>query len=121
MSELVSSARIAEITGFTVRWVQEHAGKGDIPGAVKLCGGWRFDEAMVRGWIRSSNPREKTWHPSIKEAKRGGAGSHIRDTKAALHLKQLLGMSPTSGSPNGSRKQKRPTGETAQGKHTTTP
>lgn len=38
MSRLVSSARIAEITGFSQRWVRNMATAGEIPSAVKLGG-----------------------------------------------------------------------------------
>ncbi len=52
--ELVTSARVAELTGYSVAWVTAQARAGDIPGAVRLTerADWRFDEAAVKRWIK---------------------------------------------------------------------
>ncbi len=52
--ELVTSARVAEITGYSVAWVTAQARAGNIPGAMRLTerADWRFDETAVKRWIK---------------------------------------------------------------------
>lgn len=77
--KLVPSKRIAEITSTSIRWVQSHAASGDIPGAYRLLGQWRFDENKVLAWIASCE--QQPWHPRTSKV-----------LKAEIRLKKRLNL-----------------------------
>ena len=89
---MIGTARVAEITGFTIRWVQMHA--REIPSAVQYFEGgeWRFDEAAVRMWKDEKAKKATAWRTSIKEAKRGGGASITRPSNSANRLRQILNL-----------------------------
>lgn len=49
--ERVGAAEAAAITGMPMRSVQALAAEGRIPGAARLGGRWKFDEARLRAWL----------------------------------------------------------------------
>ena len=63
---------VAEITGFTTRWVREKAAAGKIPGAIQVEAGsdWRFDRKRFLKWW---NSKERAPSPSAYEVRSRGA------------------------------------------------
>lgn len=82
---MAPTRRIAEITGFSMRWVQKHA--EGLLGGVKLGGHWRFDEAKIRAWIQRRET--KPCHSTSAEIS-GGTGSSFKAGQFENRLDRLL-------------------------------
>ena len=80
---------IAEITGFTTRWVREKAAAGKIPGAIQVEAGsdWRFDRKRFLKWW---NSKERMPSPSAYEVRRRGAAPSRGARPSANPLEQAL-------------------------------
>ena len=80
---------IAEITGFTTRWVREKAAAGKIPGAIQVEAGsdWRFDRKRFLKWW---NSKERAPSPSAYEVRSRGSASSGRPSPPADVLEQAV-------------------------------
>ena len=80
---------IAEITGFTTRWVREKAAAGKIPGAIQVEAGsdWRFDRKRFLKWW---NSKERAPCQSTFAVKSGGSASSGRARPSGDPLEQAL-------------------------------
>ena len=80
---------IAEITGFTTRWVREKAAAGKIPGAIQVEAGsdWRFDAKRFFKWW---NSKERAPCQRTVAVKYGGFGSNGRMRPSGDPLEQAL-------------------------------
>ncbi len=80
---------IAEITGFTTRWVREKAAAGKIPGAIQVEAGsdWRFDRKRFFKWW---NSKERAPSPSAYEVRSRGSASSGRMRPSGNPLEQAL-------------------------------
>ena len=80
---------IAEITGFTTRWVREKAAAGKIPGAIQVEAGsdWRFDRKRFLKWWNSKEraPCQRTF-----AVRSGGSGSNGSARPSGDPLEQAL-------------------------------
>ena len=83
---------IAEITGFTTRWVREKAAAGKIPGAIQVEAGsdWRFDRKKFLKWW---NSKERAPSPSAYEIRSRGSASSGRARPPADVLEQAVAAS----------------------------
>ena len=80
---------IAEITGFTTRWVREKAAAGKIPGAIQVEAGseWRFDRKRFFKWW---NSKERQPSPSAYEVRSRGSASSGRARPSGSRLEQVI-------------------------------
>ena len=80
---------IAEITGFTTRWVREKAAAGKIPGAIQVEAGsdWRFDRKKFLRWW---NSKERQPSPSAYEVRSRGSGPNRTARPPADVLEQAV-------------------------------
>ena len=80
---------IAEITGFTTRWVREKAAAGKIPGAIQVEAGsdWRFDRKKFLRWW---NSKERQPSPSAYEVRSRGAAFSGRARPPLDTLEQAI-------------------------------
>ena len=101
MSERIRSAKVAEITGLSYRWVQKMAPY--IPSAVQFGRTWTFRGDAVRAWIRRKE--EETWQKATStaagRAKSGGVSSASRMTDIDKAYEELLRTKRRSGSRTG--------------------
>jgi len=91
----MNSKEVAKLTGYSVRWVNIMAGRGEIPGAhqIREFSHWKFDGNKVRLWWASKERREQ-WRPSINVGKYTGDVSSISITSSAEALEQFLNGKP---------------------------
>ncbi len=92
--ELVTSARVAEITGYSVAWVTAQARAGNIPGAMRLTerADWRFDETAVKRWIKRQEVQ-----PGAVVTDRAGSGGGRYSAEPSFGVEayeRLFGLSP---------------------------
>jgi predicted DNA-binding transcriptional regulator AlpA len=85
---LVTAERIAKVSGLSLDWVRKHARLGTFPGAFKLGGVWRFDEARFLRWLEQ---REQKPCQSTNGEKPGGYDSNGGAGKLDARLKRLYG------------------------------
>ncbi len=80
---------IAEITGFTTRWIREKAAAGKIPGAIQVEAGSdrRFDRKRFLKWW---NSKERAPSPSAYEVRSRGASSSGKARPPADVLEQAV-------------------------------
>lgn len=57
-SQMLTTRQVAERLNVAPSTVSAHAGSGDIPGAAKVFGRWRFDEQWLEAWIASKAARD---------------------------------------------------------------
>ena len=85
----LDSAAVAEITGFTPRWVRQKAAAGKIPGAKQVDEGgeWRFDAKRFLKWW---NSKEKAPCQRTYGVRSGGFASNGRMRPSGDPLEQAL-------------------------------
>ncbi len=85
----LDSAAVAEITGFTPRWVRHKAAAGKIPGAKQVDDGgeWRFDRKRFLKW---RNSKERAPSPSAYEIRSRGSAPSGRARPPADVLEQAV-------------------------------
>ena len=85
----LDSNAVAEITGFTPRWVRQKAAAGTIPGAIQVDAGgeWRFDRKRFFKWWNSKEraPCQRTYG-----VRSGGSGSNGRMRPSGNPLEQAV-------------------------------
>lgn len=57
---MLTTRDVAKRLGYTTAVVSRRAKDGDIPGAVKVFGEWRFDPEAFEAWVSSQVPVD-TW------------------------------------------------------------
>lgn len=100
MSERCRSRRVAELTGWSIRTVQEKAAAGEVPSAARPDDDshWTYDEAIIRIWIRS-------WRGGACRTTSKGGDRAVRGTPASRSevvgyeeaYEQLLSQRPSVG------------------------
>src|SRR5271166_2944564 len=101
--ERVRPPEVANMTGLSVRKVQELSAAGRIPGAAKLGGVWTYDPEQVRKWIKQRE--RQTWRgdsPSIATsatASSGDVSSSVAESIDVAFSHLIPGKRP-----NGSRR-----------------
>ncbi len=110
MAERVRAARIAEITGLSLRGIQAMAAKGIIPSAAKIGSIWTFDEASVRLWVQEkeatpcvTNAGASPRKTSIGETGLPMAGWKLPAASTAAAYERLILKKRPEGSQSGSR------------------
>ena len=88
----LDSTAVAEITGFTSRWVRQKAAAGTIPGAIQVDdrGEWRFDRKRFFKWW---NSKEKTPCQRTYGVRSGGSGFKRTTRPSGNPLEQALAAS----------------------------
>lgn len=77
-AERIAPRKAAAICGLSTKTLVKHARLGKIPGAAELLPGiWRFDEYVLRGWIRRREAacQGTEGQTSTSAARHGGAAS----------------------------------------------
>jgi len=80
----------AEKTGFSARWIQERAKRGEIPGTIKAGSHYRIDVQKFWHWWRAQEVRK--WQVSIKEERSGGGAVERAAKSSGSRLRQILNM-----------------------------
>ncbi len=85
----LDSNAVAEITGFTPRWVRQKAAAGTIPGAIQVDAGgeWRFDRQRFFRWW---NSKERAPCQRIYGVRSGGSASNGRMRPSGSRLEQVI-------------------------------
>ncbi len=88
----LDSNAVAEITGFTPRWVRQKAAAGKIPGAIQVDDGgeWRFDAKRFMKWW---NSKEKAPCQRTYGVRSGGFASNGKARQSGDPLEQALAAS----------------------------
>ena len=108
----VSAERVAEMTGFTSAWVRKQSRLGNVPGACKLAGEWRYDEDRIRHWIERA---ERQACRSISAVPFGGLDLSGAAKKSAGRLDQLYGVKQKRSSGRSARNSQPSTGAASPG------
>ena len=92
----VKAANVARMTGHSTRWVTNKAAAGEIPSAFQFSdgGGWCFEEAMVRRWLKRMQRRPA--FTDVGAAPNGDAYRSV-DAIAGDHLRRLLRLLSDGG------------------------
>ncbi len=92
MDKPLDTKAVAEITGFTTRWVREKAAAGQIPGARQVEAGsdWRFDKRKLLKWW---NSKEVPPRPSDYAVRSRGPASSREARRPSDTLEQALAAS----------------------------
>lgn len=61
---MLTTRQVADRLGLATHTVSDRAAAGDIPGASKIFGRWRFDPDTFEGWIASQATRDPWAAPS---------------------------------------------------------
>ena len=85
----IQSRAAADMTGLSVRAIQDMAARGDVPGAAKLGSRWTFDYDRLRALIAE---REAACRISINVARRGGAASVLPAASIDAVYEHTLGL-----------------------------
>src|SRR6185369_16256602 len=89
----ITAEDVALPLGLTPRCIRKWAAKGDIPGAYRLNGAWRFDPIKVRNWVRQQEQKGHKW-VSTSAVTFGGFASNSGAKKSASLLEQRLNPRP---------------------------
>lgn len=97
---------IAEITGFTTRWVREKAAAGKIPGAIQVEAGsdWRFDRKRFLKWW---NSKEVPPRPSDYAVRSRGPASSRGARPSGDPLEQAVAASRKRLKENAAREREK--------------
>lgn len=89
MDKPIDTKAVAEITGFTTRWVREKAATGQIPGARQVEAGsdWRFDKRKFLKWW---NSKEVPQRPSAYAVRSRGPASSRGARPPSDMLEQVM-------------------------------
>ena len=99
----VRADRVAEMTTWSVRTVQQKAAAGLIPGAARLGSVWTFDERQVAAWILEQeeaacrvNEQSRSRTPSITTspfagASGGASASSMAGSTRPLYERMMFG------------------------------
>ncbi len=102
----IRAGKVAALSGFPVRTIQELSAKGGIPTARKLGKVWVYDEDAVKAWIRRGDPqcRQPTTKIYFKGVTYGGDASALGAKSIDLAYEHALRPKRVAAGTNGSRR-----------------
>lgn len=87
LSPMLKTSEVAAMLAKTTRWVSGAAAAGQIGGAYRIGGEWRFDFAEFRSWVVA---QRRT--PSPKTNRHSDIGLGTRDRATRKRLADIYGL-----------------------------
>ena len=91
MLERIKAKRVAEITGLSVRQIQNMGARGLLPTAAKMGAAWTFNERAIRQWVADQEDETRRKAAAIDSWTRGICNSPLVPESVERAYEKLLG------------------------------